>query len=261
MIKILKTTITKLNITRKDVIYICIIILALLLLKCSSDKNSNLNSELIIRDNNIVAQKATISNYVTKHGEHISTKMSLISDIKDLSKYNDSLEKRIKYISRELNAKSIVYVTHTTSLVHDTIKLNSKISKIDKNEFLINFNKDTIYNKGNERYLSGKLYIITDSSSIKLANFTIDRDEIKFTAEIVFAEKDNKIIASVISSYPGFSTSNIEPVVLDPKLHPQLKKLNNKRFIVGPYIGVGIGQNFSIQPQIGIGICYKIISF
>ena len=82
-----------------------------------------------------------------------------------------------------------------------------------------------------------------------------------FNAEIVFSEKDDKIIASVISKHPGFSAESIQPVTLDPKLHPELKKLNNKRFIIGPYIGIGLGSNLQLAPQIGIGLNYKIIAF
>ena len=249
------------NIKKRDIIYIGIVIILLFLLKCSSDSNKNLEADLVLNNYNLGVMKDSAQVATLKYGEVSTQKTSLVSDLEDLEKYNDSLANRVKYLKKELDVKPITYVNYKTRIIHDTTYLDSKVTQIDSNKFKVDFNNDTIYNEGNARYFSGKLYVTVDGDKIEVGDFTIDRDEMIIDAEIVFSEKDGQIVVNVISSHPGFNAEQIESVVLDPKLHPELKKLNNKRFILGPYVGLGFGLDGTIKPQVGIGLTYKIIRF
>ena len=90
----------------------------------------------------------------------------------------------------------------------------------------------------------------------------ISKDEIQFSLITGLKEKDGNIEIFVRSTYPGFYVSKIDGAIIDPKKHPVLKNLNKtKRWGVGPYIGVGVGSNLKVTPQIGLGIQYSIIKF
>ena len=249
------------NIKQRDIIYIGIVIFLLFLLKCSHDSNKNLEADIVLKNYNLEAMKDSTETIKLKNGELSTQKMSLVTDLKDLERYNDSLSDRVKYLKKELDVKPISYIRYKTRIIHDTVEVNNSVTKVDSNKFLVNFNNDTIYSPGNERHLSGKLYVTVDSAKIEIGEFTIDKDEMVIDAEIVFSEKDGQIVVNVISSHPGFNAEQIESVILDPKLHPELKKLNNKRFILGPYIGLGFGLDGTIKPQVGVGLTYKIIGF
>lgn len=250
------------KIRKKDIIYAGIVILLLFLLKCSHDSKKAIKNELVLRDSNIKAMQDSVSTFKLKNGEMASEKLSMVTKLKNLKLYNESLYNRINGLSKQLDSRPIVYVNVGAKIVHDTVEVEKNVSKISSDEFLIDFKKDTIYSPGNEKHISGKLKIfLLDSNDIKVTDFTIDKDEMVFSAEIVFSEKNKEIVTSVISDHPGFNAESIQPVTLDPKLHPALKKLNNKRFILGPQVGIGISYDGKIIPQVGVGLTYKIIGF
>lgn len=251
----------KMKITKSNLIMAGIVILLLFLLKCSHDSNNNLEADLVLKNYNLEAMKDSAETVTLKYGEISTQKKSLVTSLEDLEKYNDSLANRVKYLKKELDVKPITYVKWKTRIVHDTTYIDSKVTRIDTNKFLVTFKKDTVYSEGNSRFLSGRLYLNVNGDKLHVGGFTIDRDEMVLDAEIVFSEKDEEIVVNVISSHPGFNAEQIESVVLDPKLHPELKKLNNKRFILGPYVGLGFGLDGTIKPQVGVGLTYKIIGF
>lgn len=250
-------------ITKRDIILGIAILVLLFLLKCSHDSKQNIKKDLLLKNYNIEAMQDTVKHYKIKNGESVAEKTSLVTDLKGLKQYNDSLYDRINYLKKELNGRPVVYVNVGAKIVHDTIYMDKSITRINDSTYLIKFKKDTIYNPGNEKHIAGRVFIKVKDSIIDVGQCTIDRDEMIFKAEIVFTEKDKKLIASVVSKHPGFNVESIEPVVLDPNLLPEYKKLNNKRFTIGPQVGFGLSIGKTIQPafNIGIGITYKIISF
>jgi len=249
------------KVKKRDIVYIGIVLCLLFLLKCSHDSKKSVQADLILKNTNIEAMQDSIKTTVLKNGQLVSQKKSMVSELKDLKVYNKSLYKKVNNLAKELKSKPVVYVNAGVKVIHDTVMVNSSVFKINDSTFKVPFSKDTIYTLGNERHLAGKLIIVTTDSAINVGKFTIDRDELIFNAEILLSEDGDDLIVSVTSKHPGFNAESITPVVLDPKLHPSLKKLNNKKFNVGPYFGIGIGTNFTIVPQIGIGLSYKIIQF
>ena len=249
------------NLTIKDIILGGVIILLLFLLKCSGDSINSTKAELYLNEYNLNVMKDSIKNTITSNKELIASKKSLVTKLEDLSLYNDSLGKRVNYLKKELKSRPIVYVNTGLKIIHDTVIVDNYIDKLNDSTYAVIFENDTTYNPGNGRILAGDLKIITKDSIFKVEDFKITKDELFFNAEIVFSEKNDTITASVISEHPGFTADNIKPVVLDPELLPVYKKLNSKRFTIGPYIGIGVGSNLKISPQIGLGVTYKIINF
>ena len=138
---------------------------------------------------------------------------------------------------------------------------------INDSSYIVNFKKDTVYDENNSRTLEGEISIgllvdsISKYNNVKVSNVKLTKDIIDMNATLVLGTKDKELKVWLESKYPGFEASKIEAVTLDPSIHPELKKLNNKRYSVGPYIGLGIGQNLSILPTFGIGIQYSIFKF
>jgi len=54
---------------------------------------------------------------------------------------------------------------------------------------------------------------------------------------------------------------NSNPYIKTTGLDSYTLNVPQKRFSVGPYIGFGISQDFSLIPQIGIGVSYSIFKF
>ena len=80
-------------------------------------------------------------------------------------------------------------------------------------------------------------------------------------ASLVKRESDGKFEYVLSTSYPN---ANLVPEgFVDPMMFKEYfqKDEDVDRWIIGPYIGAGITNTFSITPQIGIGIMYRIIGF
>jgi len=249
------------KVNTKDIIFGGVIILLLFLLKCSNDSTNKVSADLFLKNYNLEVMNDSVKQYKTKNGELVSSTKSLVTKLEDLHLYNDTLFNRVTYLEDELDARPVIYIKGGMTIVHDTVYVDKYVSRVNDSTYFISFENDTTYNPGNGRYLSGDLKIITKDSTILVKDFKINKDELFFDAEIVFSVDNDTLVASVISKHPGFNAENIQPVVLDPNLLPAYKKLNSKRFAIGPYIGIGIGSNLKFSPQIGVGLTYKIITF
>ena len=249
------------NLKQRDIILGIVIVLLLFLLKCSHDSKKQINEELYLTNYNLNVMSDTLVKYKTYNGDLVTERTSLVTSLKDLKKYNDTLYHRVSQLSTDLKAKPKFYTKYKTKIVHDTIKIYNTVTQLSDSTYLVEFNHDTIYNIGSERHIGGKIYMYVNNKKLTVSDFTINKDIMVFDAEIIISEKDNNIVASVISTYPGFDVTQINSVTLEPSLHPALKKLNNKRFVVGPYVGIGLSSTLKISPQLGIGLTYKIISF
>jgi hypothetical protein len=83
-------------------------------------------------------------------------------------------------------------------------------------------------------------------------------------------EKDKALEIFVTPKYPGMTVTQIEGAVIDPYKSDVLKKMfPNKKFSLGPYVGVGVGAGVGLNGKpifgpvfnIGVGLQYSIIKF
>ena len=239
----------------------------MILAKCNNDSSNQLEAQTIISKNNIEVLNDSMKTYRSKQGSLITEKGVLIASKEELKDINTNLYETIDDLSKEIkNAKPIVITKYKTKFVHDTIFVESELISINDSTYNIKFSKDTTYNENNSRHIAGLVTIdlLSDSSrfnKIKASSVQISKDEMHVDATLILGMKDDMLKVWIESKYPGFRVKDIEAVTLDPKIHPELRKLNNKKFSVGPYIGIGIGQNFTFQPSIGFGIQYTLIKF
>jgi hypothetical protein len=241
-----------------------LVIIILFLYKCSGDARK----DAFIYENNLKVSQDSVKHYQTKSGNLVSEKGVLIAKNQKMKGINDSLKSHVNDLKKELDVKPSVVIRTVTKIVHDTVYLkNTRTTWMNDSTVLISFVHDTTYdNLGNSRFLSGsvltqisKLDSVRYSAEIK--EFKLERDEMNIVSTLVLGETDDKgLKVSVVSKYPNFKANEIDALILDPKIHPKLRKLDKRKFGVGPMIGVGVSTN-GISPYIGIGLQYNLIKF
>jgi hypothetical protein len=255
------------EISNNNLIIAVLIGVILLLAKCNSDNKAEYKAQSIISQNNIEVLNDSINTFKTKNGSLINERGILIASKKELKTLNSELYKTVNDLEKEIDGiEPTIVIDYQTSVVHDTVFLNSNLLVLNDSTYEVNFNKDTIYNENNSRKIAGSITIklLSDTSqfnTVEISEVKLTKDEINMDASLVIGMKDDKLKVWLSTKYPGFQADQIEAVTLDPNIHPELRKLNNKKFSVGPYVGFGIGQNFSISPSIGIGIQYGLFKF
>jgi hypothetical protein len=243
-----------------------LVIIILFLSKCSKDKIHKLEHDNFILQNNIEVVKDSVLKYKTKNGYLVSERGVLIATKNNLSELSEQLSETVNNLQKELKVKPTFVVDYKTKIVHDTIYLDSKLNQINDSLLIVLFKKDTIYDVDNSRKLQGEIHLKLNSSDTKynivsIQKTVLTRDEINLQASLVLGLKDKKLKVWVVSKYPGFDTERIDAVILDPKIHPELRKLNKEKFSIGPFVGIGLNSNLRVTPVVGIGLQYKLIKF
>lgn len=218
-------------------IHLALVIVVFLLFRQCSISDS-LKSELSQIDK---VKNDTIEHYETKLGEQGATRLSLqgekaslqefLSVSRDSTKQMERLAKKYKSI-----AAGVKTITET---VIDSIEVPYRV---DGKEFTIPFNKtDKFYS------LAGR----STNNGLYLDNITIPNSQ-----SIIIGEKK----AGFFSSEFRVDVINSNPYIKTTSLDSYVYKQRNKRFVIGPSVGVGIGIN-GVVPQIGVHATYGIIRF
>jgi hypothetical protein len=182
----------------------------------------------------------SVSYYKSKTGELVAHKTVFECNIKELEKLNDSLYAEIK----DLKIKNdILHGTHINGTIEnpsvDTVFI-VKTDTISKG-FKHNFNFNDIW-----RDLEGNVLYNRDSLKVN-----ITKDVIKFDYTIVM---DNKNNIYVNSSNPYVKYNEFSGFTVP--------KPKNKRFSIGPSIGIGYGIVHQ-KPDVFVGVnaTWKLIEF
>ena len=248
----------------KNTIIIVLLIIVVILAKCSSDNNSELKRQKIISENNMEVLNDSIKKIRTSTGHLISEKGVLISDIKNLNSLNEDLYNKYTEIKKEIDdAEPSFIVQYKNKIIHDTVYLHNELLFINDSTIQLVFRKDTIYSKNNSRHLEGIVYAKLKSDTSRYNKLLIDdviisRDEMNIEASLILGMKDDKLKVWLESKYPGFNNNDINSVILDPNIHPELRTIQNNRLSFGIVLGVGVNTNLSIQPFIGVGYQYRL---
>lgn len=204
---------------------------------CISNKNTY--------NNNITALTDTIKYWKDKAGNLVAQKTMLSGDLNSLKLINDSLYNKIKNDMKIKNPDNIVYIKTTV--------------KDDKHDTLwIVESKDSIYNRieknfdfsDSYRTLKGYTYLYKGKNKSDTLGTVISKNEM--VCDFTVVQKDNQLY--ITSNNPYIKYNNI--IGINNNNYNK-----NKRFGIGPYIGVGINYKGKIQPTIGIGLTYSIIKF
>ena len=184
---------------------------------------------------------------------------------KDLKALSENLARTIKEYSGKIHELTIL--TAEIKVDVDQLADSGEIVETPEGNQSYDWELNTKYDDFNSRLLKG---VNTFSYDKETNSFTslptkITYDEIKFKlVQGLRTADDGKIEIFASSTYPGFSASNFESAIIDPKNHPALKKFTReKKWGIGLYGGYGVTTNLSTGivtagPQIGFGVSYKL---
>lgn len=249
------------------IITIAILVIVIIFLqKCQSGATQ----EAYILKNNLAVSQDSVTHYKTKQGTLVYEKGVLISTSKSLSELNYSLQQEVKQLKKDIDAEPTIIIKEEIVIIHDTVLVENVTTRwLNDSTFNVVFSHDTIYDTiGNSRSIAGSLVseirkLDSNKYSVNVTEFMLTEDEMVMHSTLAIGEtEDKKLKVYVTSKYPNFNAKSIDAIILDPNIHPELRKLsNNKKFTVGPYIGIGIGQNFTFTPSFGIGLQYSLFKF
>lgn len=206
---------------------LCVVLCVGLVRACNAERSAEEQNE-----HNIIALTDSVKYYKDKFGQEVATKTILIGDLKTLQLANDSLVEKVKAMMGKEKPQQVIYITNEI--------VNEKHDTCWRNPSLVN--PFDFSNKW--RVLSGNV-ILKDS----VLGLSIDKDIVN--ADFTIALKDGK--AWVSSSNPYVHVNDIQGFTLP--------KPKNKHWHIGPYVGVGLGEDLKIHPTVGAGVTYSILSW
>lgn len=221
--------------------------------------NRDLRKQIAVANHNINALNDTIRITKDRKGHEEFDKLALLTDkVSNLEKLNSDLAKEVKAIKGNVTT----IIKGDVRIVHDTVPLIVKGELVDST-VRADFNFSANYSPGNFRSLSG--YTKFDLRNGK-ASGTLLQDSlgIRFTTGIKNLDKGKPEIF-LKSDYPGFSVSQLDGAVLDPKLFK-----GKKIPLITPGLTVGYTpltydwskKSFNFNPtQLGItaGVSFNIL--
>ena len=262
-----ESLITKL-LKRKDILLLSIVAILCLLLFRQCDSNLDLNSQLSIQNSNLDALKDSVRLQKNKAGEDTYVIKTLLAD-------KGSLENLNKDLKDELDKQKgkVVFVEKVvTKTKVDTHYVNNYVTLYGKGKYSLDWKYDSTFSENNYRKFSGKSFFYLDTNTNKIipGSTRIDNDEFGFSLVTGLREKDKSLEIFVTPKYPGMKITKIEGAVIDPYKSDVLKKMfPNKKFSLGPYVGVGIGAGYGLNGtpiagpvfNVGVGLQYSLIKF
>lgn len=243
---------------------IILILIVVLIFTSKSCQNAKLESE--IAKQNIEAVQDELRIEKNKNGENQFLKLSLISNIKDLKNLNNELYEEVKKINGEVLAmsKTVISIKGTLekipidrrgenpiALINDTLTADFKFKSSGKS-----WSRSVI---GKSVYLMKN---VTDSTYAQPLYDELLEDRMNLTvfASIRKRESDDMYEYVLRTDYPN-AKLDVDGFI-DPKMfNNSFSKQSDDRWIIGPYVGVGVINNLSITPTFGIGLTYKILGF
>jgi hypothetical protein len=258
--KVVETTENWFNSNKqRNILLITTIILGIgLFLSFRSCNSSKSEIQLLKQNQSALTDSMRISLNKVKELEY--SKDVLVSDNKNLKNLNSDLGIEINKENGkvfELNKIIASFKNNPGGIVY----IPTTLIKYPNGEYGLDWKYDTIFNGKNNRHIAGTSKFFIKDSTITPDKTLLTRDEINFSLITGLKEnKDGKMEIFVRSDYPGFNLINLEGAIIDPKDNPIFKTTDKpKRWGIGPYIGVGIGNSITPSIQIGIGISYSII--
>jgi hypothetical protein len=242
---------------------VIIILIIALIFTSRSCKSAKLEAEYA--KSNIMAIKDTLRKEKNKNGEMEYLKLSFVSDINNLKTLNKDLYDEVQKMTGKVvsMSKTIVSIQGTLVGIEQDRRKDNPIQL--KNDTLIAEYKFEDSGKTWSRSIKGKSYLFmmnkTDSTYAKPLFDVLTEDNMNLTifASLRKRESDDMYEYVLRTDYPN-AKLNVEGFV-DPNQFNKNPFTSEDKWIFGPYIGAGFGTNFSIMPQIGIGLTYKIIGF
>lgn len=225
------------SLTIRDLIYVVVILL--LFGVCSTAISKCTDNDAAYR-NNIEALTDSIHYYKAKDGNLVAIKTAFTAQAEELKLLNKDLYDKIK--SLDVKPKTI---TNTVYLKGETEFLPQDTAFIVKHDTINNgFYKEFNFNN-DWRVLEGNVDYKRDTLGVN-----ITKDIVKFDYTVAM-DKNNKIY--IKSTNPYVKYEEISGF--------QVPKQKQKRWGIGPQVGVGVTTDGKFRPYLGVGIQWSPIQF
>jgi hypothetical protein len=261
---LLESMIQKIKSDSRYFYWLLIIVLIIALIFTSrSCKSAQLEVEY--SKNNIMAIKDELRTEKNKNGELQYLKLSFVSDVDKLKTLNKELYDEVQKMNGRIVSMSKTIVSIEGTLVDMEQDRRNTPPIFLKNDTLeANFSFSDSGKTWN-RSIKGKSVLFiknaTDSTFAQPLYDKLTEDKMNLTIFASLRKRDSDDMYEYVlrTDYPN-AILNVEGFVNPIELNKN-PLINEDKWIIGPFIGAGFGTNFTIMPQIGIGLTYKIIGF
>ncbi len=245
---------------------VILVLIFILILTSKSCQNAKLEAD--IAKNNVEAIQDVLRTEKNKVGELQFLKRALVGDVNTLKDLNTNLYDEVKKMDGKVLAMSRNLIDIQGTLVGIEINMRGSKPITLKNDTLvvpysfIDGNPEKTWS----REISGKSVLlmknITDSTyALPIYNKLIsDKMTLQIFSSIRKRESDDKFEFVLRTDYPNI-TLNPEGFIDPSVFATNNTSLTQDKWIIGPYLGVGVNNSFGIMPQVGIGLTYRIIGF
>jgi hypothetical protein len=239
-------------------------------------RNTDLQRENIIKEQNIAAADTTIIEYKTKEGIYQAEKAIWILTEKELKEQNTLLSNLVNKQSGNIISlnRANLSLKQDTILLHDSIRYLTAIIdnaiKIDDEIWILPWQLKYDWDENNYDYFKGKTLVKVDTANdYKVIHLDTQMDERDSQIDLTFGEKvvDGKYNVYISSKYPGLTSKSMEGVFINPNTNKDIKKLIEKRHWFTGFslsVGMNVGYDFiNNKPAITIGpsLGYTIYSW
>ena len=247
---------------------LAIVAILCLLLFRQCDSNLSLKSQIKIQNMNLDALNDTVRLQKNKDGEDTYVRKTLLATKDNLEKLNKNLADELKKVKGQV----LVLQSVETVIKTDTQYVNNYLTVYEDGSYSLDWKFDSTFSVNNYRKFSGNSFFKIDSITHKVTpgSTRINQDELGFSFITGIREKDNALEIFVTPKYPGMRITEIEGAIIDPHKSDVLKNMfPNKKWSVGPYVGIGMGAGYGFNGKpiagpvfnIGLGVQYSWFKF
>ena len=215
-----------------------------------------LNNKLLSNEH---TYNTEITEYKNKLGEVYKSQQLAILDKDELKKQNNELSDELK----KLKDNPLIITKVDTEFKVDTLVMESEkiVEKYIVQEDSVKvYDLHWNYNKEPEYFtICGTTLVHNDFSEFTttLNNLTVNS---QMTMDVIDDGKNLQVITK--SNNPYVNVTGMQSVMIDPRNSKTLKKyFKQKRWGIGPSIGVGVDKDLKFTPYIGVSLNYNVFSF
>jgi len=256
------------TLNKRDYFFIVAIIIILLLLLKQCNGISNLNSKLDIQNHNLDALRDSVRIEKDRSGDAVFVKKTLLADKASLEKLNKDLALEVDKVKGQVITLQKIGAETRTKIQY----VPTFVTKWADGRYSLDWKFDTTYSEGNYRKLSASSFFEIDTltNRVNPGPTKIKEDVLGFSFVTGLREKNKSIEIFVTPKFPGMTITSMEGAIIDPQKSDVLKSMfPQKKWNVGPYVGVGIGGGkglggggfFGPVVSVGLSLQYSLIKF
>jgi hypothetical protein len=224
--------------------------------QCNDKKSMKAANDLYAY--NLKALNDTVRTERNKSEQLEYTKTSLIAGNGSLKELNKSLDSEAKK-----QKGKVIYIQASNGVIWNTTPstITGNVTFSDTT-FTVAGLMDVYYDSSNYRSFKVMSTLKIDSArKITLLKTELVKDSLGFNIITGLQEEGKSLRIFIRSDYPGLVFTKIDGALIDPKKSDVIKSFfPNKKWSMGPQVGIGINSQMKTCLYIGFGIQYNLIN-